>query len=590
MNTSEDYRKREDKPAFMSYPAGGDIQNASKVLASKFITPQRLTEIPENVKRLAYMQYSSKHEDLFDEIVQAEPGTELFGILDGNGNYFKWEHNGKNYFIPMDADPFGSITTMLLKDAGWEFEKHLEMSHASVYTNETSGESYIMFKPNGGEPRVQNLTFKDIPIGRGSKDPLLGDIARSQLESEIELLKESGYNVKFTGYSLGGYLAKHWGSEFNIDQELLNAHIFPWNKFAETTAKTEFHTIATDPLNFKYKFPDFKGNISNDAHYTYPPPKDANMGKFTDHYIESMMDGERDMPKFENSMWGLEGEKIGRGVERTGNALAAAASGFSAYQDFKEGDNIGGVLNTGAAAAFLSGSEKAAGAAAPAIVAYSYGRQAYDAAKSGDTSTAAFKGTEAGIVATAPVAGAVVGGSAAAAALAGGVAIEGLGAVDEGITAYKDYKDHKYDHAAAHTVASVALTAGAGLAFWTGGLSLLIGGLVAGIAEASDMVGKHNYEKNEKRKHDEYIQDLKDTAEMEMKQVQQEAEIEKRQKLESNDRDEQATHDGISHRNTNSLSHREIHYQNSSRPLSHREIHYQHPTPPVSHSQLHYRH
>lgn len=532
MNSHEDRRKRSrhDGPTFMRYPVGGDLRAAAGRIGntslgrsigdSMYTRPDYRWTVPEKVRHLSYMQdwdgYSWEN-----YVATLDPSIVM--IPNESASFY----SGDEWTTRPATDPaYKDTHTIAVRDditdlheahisnveekltlleSGWNFVKENEDHHYEIYQN--GDEAMVSFQHFGtpgfaGEiiPVLKNdvtsdgaLTLRNITLGQTesiNKHPYLSAEAEAAIRSDVSELQASGANVKFTGYSLGGFLAKHWGSKLGIDQEVVNAHVNPLNTFDETSAKTSFHTIATDETSFKYNVPNFNGRIPQDEHFTYPPEEGLAKMSFPfnpwgHHLTDSFRTTNPDIELGE-----IASRSGGKLMANAGGVVGAGVSAYSAVSDFRKGDYAMGVANASAVPAIVSGSNGAMIGAGGLIATTSYAEQAIDAAKEGDRGLEAWKGTEAGISGVSTIAGIATGSMAVA-----GAPLEALGAIDEGIQTYKDIKNHEYDHATAHGTAAVALAAGAGLAFETAGLSLVVGGIVAGVAEISDAIGRRRYRK-----------------------------------------------------------------------------------------------
>lgn len=215
----------------------------------------------------------------------------------------------------------------------------------AVYTNESAKKTYIsfdhyspidlsaknvLFKPNTDD----NVVFNQIPLNRtiDTSNARFSEETGNLLRDEVQRYREMGHEVRFTGYSLGGYVAKYWGSKLNIDQDVINAHIFPHNDFAKTSASTNFHTTATDETSFKYGLLSLKGAAAfgpRDTHTVYPPSNEiSNMdilqGNFWGNHLKESFTAPQE------SLNIAEGEYAMAASERYANYTGAAAVGLNA--------------------------------------------------------------------------------------------------------------------------------------------------------------------------------------------------------------------------------------------------------------------
>jgi len=207
--------------------------------------------------------------------------------------------------------------------------KSEELGH-NVLVNEANKEVWVNFHGFDGRPEWSNNALNNIPRNNVNAIEQSSDIINNYdaLIDGIESAEENGFKVKFNGHSYGGYKAKYFGSLFNKDQELLNAHIFPWNTFESNNAISNFHTTISDPLNFKHIFPL---NKPNENHFYYPgnvnPETEGIMGKVIDgHYISSFDKSEKQLTNFSEYM-----NNVG--------ILGTLGVGMTAYQasgDFKQ--------------------------------------------------------------------------------------------------------------------------------------------------------------------------------------------------------------------------------------------------------------
>jgi len=148
-------------------------------------------------------------------------------------------------------------------------------SSFSVYTK--GDELLVAFRGSTGSTEDTKNVFNVI-----KNKNLTGDSAKAEQEFLEDLFKSGKANflgkeysnVKFVGHSLGGYKARKYGAKYDVDTELLNAHVLPYNSFEPTTAETNFHTIVTDPLDFKMLIQPSEATISEGAinHTYYQPP------------------------------------------------------------------------------------------------------------------------------------------------------------------------------------------------------------------------------------------------------------------------------------------------------------------------------
>lgn len=542
MRSYEDIRTRDkdDRSPIWKQPIGGDVMRGVRYLKSRFVLPEYQKYVPEDVRELALMQdynpniledtdlVNKNDRDLIREYAN-DPDWQAFNPQ------FK-EHSNSYVFIEKDSeyDPTEVEAAYMLDRKGWKLESSNDNYHFDTFINPDTKKAYISFGhyspgestksdiisdiANNNVTSDTALTLRNIPLNRRDEilqHPYLSLEAENQIKAKLDLLKESGYDVKFSGYSLGGYLAKHWGSKLNIDQEVINAHVFPYNTFDETSATTTFHTISTDETNFKYKLPNFNSKFAKDIHKTYPPLTGLEPGSLDNPWGHHLPDSftqnhDPDVTLGKTSLMASDGTRLGGALETVGMGIGVGAGAISVAEDFKRKDyESAGVTSFGTALATIGG-EAGSAAGGGLISSYMYGKQAKQAADKGDTKKEILKASEAAATAAAPIAGAAAGGAALAATL-GGVAIEVTGSIDTGMQTYSDIKHRHYGNAAAHGIESAGLGIGAGggilaasgaLAPETGGLSLLGGAVIATAAAAGNWIGTKisDKKKREKRK------------------------------------------------------------------------------------------
>lgn len=157
-------------------------------------------------------------------------------------------------------------------------------------------------------------------------------VLEPRVEYLVERARQAGFRIKFHGHSYGAYLARYFGQKFGVDQELLNAHTFPWNTFPEPPNATaaNFHTTITDPTDFKHVLPYERGG---ENHFYYPGNETARdeglFGQSLDgHYIKSF---DVSQPKTMNQF--LKAKTVARAV----GAGLLALNVVGAVEDAKAG-------------------------------------------------------------------------------------------------------------------------------------------------------------------------------------------------------------------------------------------------------------
>ncbi|AET84769.1 hypothetical protein TVWG_00004 [Tetraselmis viridis virus N1] len=396
-----------------------------------------------------------------------------------------------------------------LKDEGYIVMNYEDANMSLVVKSNQSGgldgKLYFMGKREG--PDETRLAFKDVVLG-ASVDKVMENphmqATKKVVDTAESMFKNPNSNLEYVGHSLGGYRAKYFGRINGRDQTILGGHETFLTKYPENTegAKSDYHTIETDPVDLKKLLPMSSDETS--SYTTYPRPEmrtnpDGTRDYFIDH-ISTAYDGPRAevtpglrANRYVKSVGG--GSTLAGGLAIIGGAtpLAVDLVNNDAKGFFKDAGELGGAALFGAPAL-------------GAVAVYEYGTAAKGDFERGDTTMGVLHTGDAIAV---PV------GAAAWGMMGGGALMEGAAAVDNGIATYRDIENKEYDHATAHGIETVAYGAGAvggimavagALAPETGGLSLLIGGAVAGIAELADTIGKKRYRKR-KEKEDEIKQE-----------------------------------------------------------------------------------
>lgn len=284
--------------------------------------------------------------------------------------------------------------------------------------------------------------------------------------------------ITFAGYSKGGYLAKYWGSKFGIDQDLLNAHVFPYNTFEPTTATTRFHTIATDETNFKYVLPNVASSDRKEEHYIYPsveenPDFDITTGDvWGNHRLENFnpeLFYDTQTPEIQRMYEMPRGSTIAPKLGTAGAVLGVADIGVDIAQGQGESAAIKGAMLT---SSILN----------PAVgMAEGAAMMSFDGIgelKSGEIGTG-YRHTVEGFAMGASIAG----GGLSMAAIG-----EGVGAVEDFVQMADDIKNKNKGQAAVHGIEASLLTMGAASTFVPGvGILGAVGfGVLAGAVDLTD--------------------------------------------------------------------------------------------------------
>lgn len=419
---------------------------ALRQLADRYknsVEPIQIEAVPERVKRLAAM---------IDIMDGEEPRLDKMDLI--------WD----GYRDAGDYD---------IVDHVWGNETFLNFDH---YQPDTSKEGVLAYLK--GDPTSDNtLVLSNIPRNnvRGiEQHPHFSAEAEESIREVVAHYREQGRKVTLTGYSRGGYAAKYWGSKLGVDSEVLNAHVFPHNTFAESDARTTFHTIATDETSFKYNLPTDGGAMAKDTHYVYPSIKgvsDANLLKgdvWGNHrnaaFDTSVNPDFADMdttPELERMYNMPRGSTIAPALSNAGNAVAALDVGV----DVAEGKFASAGIKSAVLASYafnpLAG-QVAVGAMLEA--------QAASEFKEGETVTGARHLVEGAAMQASTLFG-------PEAMVATGVVAAG---VETGVSAYDDFRKRRYGDASFETAETASLAVGMAFTPYTGGVSLLLGAGVAG--------------------------------------------------------------------------------------------------------------
>lgn len=173
------------------------------------------------------------------------------------------------------------------------YEEILAGKKFRVYTNDAEGKLRITFEGAKGTAEdtknVLNVIKNKKLVGKDieEEEAFLAELFKNGSKKVIFEGKEYT-DIKMLGHSLGGFKARKYGAKYGVDSELLNAHIMPWNKFEATAARTDMHTIITDPLDLKYLI-----QPTDKLSHTYYQPLESSELKFAKQRI-----GESSEPTF----------------------------------------------------------------------------------------------------------------------------------------------------------------------------------------------------------------------------------------------------------------------------------------------------
>lgn len=482
----------------------------------KSVKPVFSETVPENVKNLARMQ------DTGHQLVKM---AQLYQNHEENYDVFDFkelihhiaEHDPDRVTIqrfldtlPEDERNYDQFLQLMypndakaLYQQGWKLSDGNPHSKYWVYTNDYEGKAYLAFDhytPNNlsvksvlDKSTDDSVVFNQIPRGA----PIDTSNARYSEETGAAILNDvlkyraRGYDVRFTGYSLGGHVAKYWGSKLNVYQDVINAHIFPNNDFGETFVSTNFHTTATDETSFKYGIlpngtaPAFG---ENDTHTVYPPSNeipDLNImkGNIWGNHLKQSFTAPQETLNIE------QGRYAAAASERYANYAGAAAVGLTAADiamDVADKDYKGAAFK-GTTAALGLASPVALNEGVGAYMTYEGGKEVKEGIQTKQWGTIG-RGTRhiaEGVAQTASILSKVDGAMPGAAAAVGGIELA--------FQASSDAKAGDKHSAAIHGTESALLGAGAGL-FVTPlpGARLAAAGALAtaGVVAVGDRIGR----------------------------------------------------------------------------------------------------
>ena len=330
------------------------------------VRPVVKTTVPMEIKHLVYMQdYSSLLERIGAEAIHApdyndrpEHYKQLAALKGKEISHFDSstdtlytldEATGVDFLSrAWDVTPervHGTVAQQAeLARAGWKFV--IKTDNVAWFANTDKNTVYGVFdhfkidRDNVFKDMYKNnvetenaLVLRNIPrndIQSIEQHPYYSEEAGKNIRDFVGAARSDGMDVRFTGYSLGGHLAKYWGSKLNIDQDVVNAHVFPHNTFDATDATTNFHTIATDETDFKYILPSDSSVIQNDTHTLYPPSKRIEKLNFRKgniwgrHLKQGFLEpsSEFDIPAAKN--YALKTSRIGDSISAAQTGLAVA--------------------------------------------------------------------------------------------------------------------------------------------------------------------------------------------------------------------------------------------------------------------------
>lgn len=379
---------------------------------------------------------------------------------------------------------------------GWKLVKP-KLFELMVYKNRTTKQYKIAFHYNTGIPpqlkelggyfantlsQDAMLTFKNIPFNitkNFERHPAYSQEIHDALAEIIKAAEAENYSVEMVGYSMGGHTARYWGSVFDVDQTLLNAHTFNHNTFPETTATSHYHTIAKDPWNFKYRIPGQNRPV-NERHYLYQEdPLLGQNGHDMYHFTpgeDTFWDAAEDFEAAEEVTKALEkaetglASKVERGAGYAANIFAAA----DVELDIADGDYVSAGVKTAALAAYMKNPVLGQAVLGTGMI-----------ATGGYEISQGQKGTGARHI----VEGAAMDASIAAGPMGMLGVGEAVGSVEFGFQAADDAKHHRTGDAIAHGTESALLGLGT-LAIFVPGVGPLLSLGLGATAAAVDF-GNH---------------------------------------------------------------------------------------------------
>lgn len=501
--------KRTNLPSGFS-SASAYLSNLSDRYANS-VKVHKSETIPRHLKHLVRMQDFEAEFDYGVHFTQFEKEDDLpdsYKLVEQFDDYDQavWidtDEIKNQSHIDSQIEIYNSMYKDFLK-SGWrdytpDFLSGVD-KHFDVFMNGKTKEAYLAFHhysadfDQGTSKILKNIinndistedamVLRNIPLNETDKilkNPHFSPEHENYIRKTVDHLKNDiGLNVKFTGYSLGGYTAKYFGSKLNIDQEVFNAHVMPHNTFEETSATTTFHTIATDETSFKYLLPSDNSVFQNDKHIIYPPSdnvQDLNLilgNVWGNHLTDAVYE-----PESSYNLEQLHSAPTGETLAPLASKIGVAAGAAGIGTDIINKNYVGAAINT----AMLGTSGLKSEAPAGILQVGAMGYNTVQDFRRGEKSEGARHGLE-----TAAIAGAFAkGGGKAAGALGLGVT-----AIESGISSYRDAKAGRKGDAAAHGVESAvsAIALGsAAAAPETAGLSVLVGGIAAGAVELEEAI------------------------------------------------------------------------------------------------------
>lgn len=253
--------------AYLPLWGAGELAALSQAYI-RSVNPYFTEIVPDNVKLLTYMQDTLHTLDSLGDMHQ-KYGREQYKALstrkllrriatDGVDRTVmtkRLETRLKRSPTTQEVDDKMQAYTAELEGAtrlynqGWELHNIDYDGSYAIWSNKTSKKTYVTsfdhysldksnLKENLSNPTSDDaVVFKQITFsktGNEDNDRFNADTGNGLPGIIDKHTNGNQHEVRFTGYSLGGYATKFWGSRFNIDHDVINVHIFPQTEFAAT--------------------------------------------------------------------------------------------------------------------------------------------------------------------------------------------------------------------------------------------------------------------------------------------------------------------------------------------------------------------
>ena len=183
------------------------------------------------------------------------------------------------------------------------FETIFEGKQFNMSLNPKTKEMRINFKgASPGEPNVPRIIKNQKIYGPDVTEEreFLKALGLKNGKAEFEGVD---YNVTLVGHSYGGYKARLYGAETNTPAEVFNGHIMPWSTFPKTESPVNYHTIITDPVDFK-----FLERLDSNVTHTYYQPLTPDSTELSRKIVGSPSEG----PSFMDPHYAIAWEDLDR--------------------------------------------------------------------------------------------------------------------------------------------------------------------------------------------------------------------------------------------------------------------------------------